>query len=856
MWRAHSVRLAEYAARVQSVYDTLNEEIAKAVLNTGYNGNVPFKFSDYPQTKRQFDNLRLQFVTDMRSVIMSSTSEEWKQSNLVQDLLADKVLRFYGIKKNDKKYRIYYQSNNDALKAFQERKDKGLSLSEKLWNQSSEYKEEMEFCLSSAIEKGTGAVKLSKRLSKYLVDFPSLKRDYKERFGRAVNCKDCEYRSIRLARTEINMAYRTAEQERWRQFDFVLGYEVKLTQNGLHVPDVCDDLAGKFPKDFVFRGWHPNCLCYCIPILKTEEQFFNDEDASEIMVPPQDFLDWIDDNADRIGTARDRGTLPHWYTENAQFVNTTRWRNWYSFAEDDYLREEYVRIMKWKEPLGLDVRPLENLLLMEKPDKWDYYEEIENLRSKINEEKDQYLDQWNSVREMITSKDFQEKYDRGFVKKVRSDFYELNPHLSYDAKTQWSELQNIGNMIKEYEAYLTDGLVAPVRPSFALKSADKDVVMSNPSRVLGQLDALLGTTRQDHFGFLAYRNYFANATDSGTLDKWVKSDFLNFIKSDAGAVFSSIDHLNEIANAADLQKIPKRWWRTFNKYMQDIRAYDIEANGYGGVYNQIEAAYNIYKLSTIPAATKYGLSKVSEKMPWNLFDVFQEKRIDLKYLPSSNFFKYEGDFIPWYDLVQFPGNALGVYNQAYYSPKFGHVAINRDYFDQSFGRAAENAYETQQVFYHEYGHALDWQRGWRHKKKIGELFDKYAAKYADMDACDLFEKFHKAYNDVRDTEYYISNGEILSGLPEQGASLSDFLQSVRKDNLKVMGGHPDTYFMGIDNDGNHYFKRGFQLTEFIAHMNECFWLYNDVWRAFDEEFYKEMKSIMRKAYRGSSGTLD
>lgn len=41
------------------------------------------------------------------------------------------------------------------------------------------------------------------------------------------------------------MAYRKAEQERWKSFDFVVGYEVKITQNGKHVEDICDCLKGK-----------------------------------------------------------------------------------------------------------------------------------------------------------------------------------------------------------------------------------------------------------------------------------------------------------------------------------------------------------------------------------------------------------------------------------------------------------------------------------------------------------------------------------------------------------------------------------------------------------------------------------
>lgn len=323
-WQAHSIRLARYADRVQSVYDTLNKELASAVVKTGYDGSQPFRFADYPLTKKKIEEVQAAFVRDLRSVIYSGTSEEWRQSNLVQDLLADNALKFYGVKRGSKKARVYYQTNSDALKAFQQRKDDGMGLSERLWNQSNGYKEEMEFAISSAIEKGTSAVKLSKRLSKYLQDFPSLKHDYKERFGKAVTCQDCEYRSIRLARSEINMAYRKAEQERWKQFDFVLGYEVKLTQNGRHVPDICDDLAGKYPKDFVFMGWHPNCLCYVVPILKHDDEYWGLRTPQPIEDVPDGMKVWIKNNDERLREAGGNGTLPYWITENKPRIDDIR----------------------------------------------------------------------------------------------------------------------------------------------------------------------------------------------------------------------------------------------------------------------------------------------------------------------------------------------------------------------------------------------------------------------------------------------------------------------------------------------------------------------------------------------------
>lgn len=253
-------RLNRYVALVEQIYDTLNLEAAKIALNTEYDADsgTIFKFSDYPQTKKSIADIQAQFVDDIRSVIYRGTSDEWKNSNEVQDLMADKVLKAYTATIDKEKYKVLYQTNSDALKAFQNRRDRGFDVSAKLWQQSTVYKEELEAAISCAIQKGTSAVALSKQISKHLLDFPSLQKDYKEKYGSAEHLKDCEYRSIRLARSEINMAYRTAENERWKQMDFVVGYEIK--RSGREFPcTVCESLAGKYPKDFTWVGWHPNC---------------------------------------------------------------------------------------------------------------------------------------------------------------------------------------------------------------------------------------------------------------------------------------------------------------------------------------------------------------------------------------------------------------------------------------------------------------------------------------------------------------------------------------------------------------------------------------------------------------------
>ena len=76
-------RLNRYVALVEQIYDTLNLEAAKAVSRTKYSpdSDKPFKWSDYPQTKKQIDDIQKHFVEDINATIYRGITEEWKNSN-------------------------------------------------------------------------------------------------------------------------------------------------------------------------------------------------------------------------------------------------------------------------------------------------------------------------------------------------------------------------------------------------------------------------------------------------------------------------------------------------------------------------------------------------------------------------------------------------------------------------------------------------------------------------------------------------------------------------------------------------------------------------------------------------------
>ena len=322
-YKGLSRRLAGYMLQVRNIYDRLNEKVATLVESVGYDGSTEFFFADFPEVKRDLLLLQRQFVGEMQTLIYSGTSVEWKNSNIFQDAVASKALKYYRAQVSGERFKHYFDSNSDQLKAFQARKDKGLNLSTKLWKQADIYKESLEATISTAIEKGMSATTLSKRISRYLKDWPSLQADYQERYAKATRCHDCEYNSIRLARNEISMAYRTAEQLRWQRFDFILGYKIKLSDSHPRY-DICDELMGDYPKDFSFAGWHPNCLCYTVPIVMSEEEYWSDnrEDSpNKITDPPENFSKWVYDNSTKIQEAETRGTLPYWIKDNKMLVS-------------------------------------------------------------------------------------------------------------------------------------------------------------------------------------------------------------------------------------------------------------------------------------------------------------------------------------------------------------------------------------------------------------------------------------------------------------------------------------------------------------------------------------------------------
>lgn len=295
---------AIYTKRLEKLY---NDFVTKLIKSVSWNedkvwdmlAETPlFRFDDLPYLRARlqhiFDDYFSKQVACYKDGITDGVALAYLQDNInlgKYSILQDKAL---------------YAARTAAVSAFitnrMERKG-GLSLSDKVWNYAQLGKSEVEIGISNVIKdglkKGTSAEEIGRKVRQYLNNPTMMYRRYwvtvsdnagnKKKVARwyrrhidektgKVTFKDEPlervgagiYRSARknsnrLMRTEVNMAYHKANSSRWENEPFVYGIRVWLSPQHPEY-DICDELAGYYPKDFVFTGWHPQCLCASAPL--------------------------------------------------------------------------------------------------------------------------------------------------------------------------------------------------------------------------------------------------------------------------------------------------------------------------------------------------------------------------------------------------------------------------------------------------------------------------------------------------------------------------------------------------------------------------------------------------------------
>lgn len=276
--KEHNRRVKKFVSMIEKIFEVSNQEAIKMAESVNYDPSKMFKFADYPELKTKMNKFVKEFQKQIKATIVNGITAEWGESNFNNDELV-RLLLGNNLKMTNK---TYFNNHEKALQAFIDRKTKGMDLSDRVWRLSKQYKENLEQALSVGLSDGKSAADLSRDIREYLNEPKKLFRRVRDLEGKLQLSKNAKeynpgngvYRSsyknaLRLTRTEINMAYRKADSLRWQDLDFVIGIEIKLSDNhtiinpktGKAEPfyDICDELQGKYPKTFVFTGWHPNC---------------------------------------------------------------------------------------------------------------------------------------------------------------------------------------------------------------------------------------------------------------------------------------------------------------------------------------------------------------------------------------------------------------------------------------------------------------------------------------------------------------------------------------------------------------------------------------------------------------------
>lgn len=339
---AHYKTTAAYTRAVNALFDKATNDIADAASKEDYNPNKPFSFDDYPKTKARLQTTLKGLAKKMQAIIELGSRRQWLFACQKNDEFIASI--FDTTKLTKGRLKKMQDRNLDALQTFQQRKVGGMNLSERVWKYTEQFKDQIEIGLDVGLGEGRSAQQLSRDLRQNLQDPNRLFRRVRDKRGNLHLSKAAKafhpgtgvYRSsyknaMRLTRSEVNMAYREADHLRWQQLDFIVGFEVHRSNREPQFKcKLCDRLVGRYPKWFKYKGFHPQCMCYAIPILMDEEDFDNQELSdlksalkgtaykklsakNEVTDFPDGFKEWVAENAPKqAGWA----TTPYFIKDN------------------------------------------------------------------------------------------------------------------------------------------------------------------------------------------------------------------------------------------------------------------------------------------------------------------------------------------------------------------------------------------------------------------------------------------------------------------------------------------------------------------------------------------------------------
>lgn len=888
---AHYRTTEQYTRAVDALFDVATMEISQAAAKGKIDPEKPFSFDDYPKIKGVMQNVTAQLADRLTTTIESGSKNQWlfackKNDGFIASIMDTSKLSKARLNKMQ-------DQNLDALKAFQARKVEGLNLSERVWKYVGQYQEQMESALDAGLGEGRSAQQLARDVKQNLNDPNRLFRRVRDKRGNLVLSKAARafhpgrgvYRSSvknaqRLTRSEINMSYRESDWQRWQSLDFIVGFEVVRSN---HEPlcdcDICSQLVGRYPKTFKFVGWHPQCMCYAIPILMDEKTFDDNElgdlkaalrgttykhkqAANTVPDVPDGFKDWVKDH---IEAQKKWASIPYFIRDNFKNGNLSDGLKLKVIPpqpkidpmqrELDLLRPQIAAIRQMCAEWGIDSNSLDVAISMRNPNA---------IVSAINTLKDCVYKSMDDLKAYIADATATIKKAKGYdidAIDVLNDLQEINADKRKWTMEKASILNRLQNLKNKIQANIQsdDDVIEVKAPDWEFKP-DKTKA-TNAERLSTLLDNL------EHFygkesRFQGFIDSSREKIAKGESERWLGYELKSWtshktlMNGQAKPCFTSINHLQELKGISPAS-IPAQWRKMYNDAIKVINEHDFVNKGYESIYAKIEKAYNIYKLASLKEVREMGFDNVSPNMPYNIFTEYKKKIPGMMdTLPSKGFFDSLKDFVP----------LVALKSGAHYSPTYRYVNISFE--KDNIERMTKSPWYRKGLFYHEFGHAFDHQIKLKAKEDLVKVYNDWKISINSGDGEKLkkavqtkldefnadFDKFKddawKQYQELKrigkTEESERLKKELFAKCEEQEALQMEFHEKLGAftDCLQAaIDGHKFIQPRGHD---VKYWTQDKQLAEFIAHCSENYWGGNPIFKEIAPQLYDDMRKIIEK----------
>lgn len=641
---------AVYNKRLGRLYS----DYVKKLTSLGYGedvleDNVLFNFDNFPQLKARLNDIFNDYYQNSllcyKSGITDGVALAYNHDEMViggYSVLTDKAIRV---------------ARDTAAATFISNRLKtknGLNLAQIIWNYCQQTKSEFEMAMSNTIadgiKKGSSAEEVGKSIRKYLNDPDMMYRRYHtikvqkngkkkdvvtwrrrriidgkvrfveeplEKVGMGIY-RSARKNALRVARTEINSAYHKARNERWQNEPFVIGQYIHVSPQH-NIDDICNDLEGRYPKDYVWISWHSQCICTSDPITiqgEEKKEFYKrlmaGEDMSNYVSPfavltmPEKYNQYIKDNSEAIVKAGMRGKLA-WHLQD----NTKYWAHLLSPSD--------------RKKLGLKAVSSKELILAKAKERHALRtkEQIDKIQSRWDKHRRDYYN--GLVHNLLGSKSVtdiksQDLFERYYAiryaikdKKSASEIASLFDRFKrgYQTKLAWTDRKVAMNVMKVAANYGEADVSAVLS---ALKSANYTLARKEAKTLANaisaikkdelSLSALIPDVNKWHKQFTSQELHGVYDAVEAKLAQWQS---LTLEKQVSKLQFEAVDFLGgnmhgvqqkyatwKVSQAAYLKKLDEVKtaidWVNINKAYADVKGYKTQSKIYHKLIYDLEHA--------------------------------------------------------------------------------------------------------------------------------------------------------------------------------------------------------------------------------------------------------------------------